>query len=144
MGAMASQVFSLTIVYSTVYLGTDQRRHQSSASLTFVGEFPGDRWIPRTKGQERGKCFHLMTSSCIPFIVVTYRPWIYNSYMITYNIWITYIYNSYVITFTIPDSKVHGANMGPTWVLSAPDGSHVDPGTLISGIWYFLWRQAAG
>ena len=26
-----------------------------------------------------------------------------------------------------PDSKVHGANMGPTWVLSAPDGSHVRP-----------------
>ena len=26
-----------------------------------------------------------------------------------------------------PDSKVHGANMGPTWVLSAPDGSHVGP-----------------
>ena len=25
-----------------------------------------------------------------------------------------------------PDSKVHGANMGP-WVLSAPDGSHVGP-----------------
>ena len=25
------------------------------------------------------------------------------------------------------DSKVHGANMGPTWVLSAPDGPHVSP-----------------
>ena len=25
----------------------------------------------------------------------------------------------------IPDSKVHGANMGPTWFLSAPDGPHV-------------------
>ena len=24
-----------------------------------------------------------------------------------------------------PDSKVHGANMGPTWVLSAPGGPHV-------------------
>ena len=28
---------------------------------------------------------------------------------------------------TIPDSKVHGANTGPTWVLSAPDGPHVGP-----------------
>ena len=27
------------------------------------GEFTGDWWIPRTKGQWRGKCFHLMTSS---------------------------------------------------------------------------------
>ena len=26
---------------------------------------------------------------------------------------------------TLLDSKVHGANMGPTWVLSAPDGPHV-------------------
>ena len=26
-----------------------------------------------------------------------------------------------------PDSKVHGTNMGPTWVLSAPDGPHVGP-----------------
>ena len=26
-----------------------------------------------------------------------------------------------------PDSKVHWANMGPTWVLSAPDGPHVGP-----------------
>ena len=26
-----------------------------------------------------------------------------------------------------PDSKVHGANMGPTWVLPAPDGPHVGP-----------------
>ena len=27
----------------------------------------------------------------------------------------------------IPDSKVHWANMGPTWVLSAPDGPNVGP-----------------
>ena len=26
-----------------------------------------------------------------------------------------------------PDNKVHGANMGPTWVLSVPDGPHVGP-----------------
>ena len=36
MGAMASQITSLTIVYSTVYLGADQRKHQNSASLAFV------------------------------------------------------------------------------------------------------------
>ena len=41
MGAMASQITSLAIVYSTVYSGADQRKHQSSASLAFVwGEFP--------------------------------------------------------------------------------------------------------
>ena len=36
MGAMASQITSLTIVYWTVYSEADQRKHQSSASLAFV------------------------------------------------------------------------------------------------------------
>ena len=36
MGVIASLVTSLTIVYSTVYSGADQRKHQSSASLAFV------------------------------------------------------------------------------------------------------------
>ena len=38
MSAIASQITSLTIVYSTVYLDADQRKHQSSASLAFVWE----------------------------------------------------------------------------------------------------------
>ena len=36
MGTFASQITSLTIVYSTVYSGADQRKHQSSAWLVFV------------------------------------------------------------------------------------------------------------
>ena len=44
MGMMASQITSLTIVYSTVYSDADQRKHQSSASPAFArgmtGEFP--------------------------------------------------------------------------------------------------------
>ena len=36
MGVMASQITSLTIVYSIIYSGTDQRKHQISASLAFV------------------------------------------------------------------------------------------------------------
>ena len=36
MGVMASQITSLTIVYSTVYSGAYQRKHLSSASLAFV------------------------------------------------------------------------------------------------------------
>ena len=38
MGVIASQITSVTIVYSIVYSGTDQRKHQSSASLAFVWE----------------------------------------------------------------------------------------------------------
>ena len=37
MTSIASQITSLTVVYSTVYSDADQRKHQSSASLAFVG-----------------------------------------------------------------------------------------------------------
>ena len=49
MGPMASQITSLTNVYSTVYSGADKKKHQSSGSLAFVrgipltGEFPAHR-----------------------------------------------------------------------------------------------------
>ena len=36
MDAIASQITSLTIVYSNIYSGADQSKHQSSASLAFV------------------------------------------------------------------------------------------------------------
>ena len=36
MCAIASQITSLTIVYSIIYSDADQRKHQSSASLAFV------------------------------------------------------------------------------------------------------------
>ena len=39
MAAIASQITSLTIVFSAVYLDTDRRKHLSSASLV-TGEFP--------------------------------------------------------------------------------------------------------
>ena len=65
MTTMASQITSLMVAYSTVYSDADQRKHQSSASLAFMWGIHRDRWIPCTKGQLRGKCYHLMTSSCI-------------------------------------------------------------------------------
>ena len=44
MGSIASQITSLTIVYSIVYSDANQRKHQSSASLAgnspVTGEFP--------------------------------------------------------------------------------------------------------
>ena len=50
--SMASQIISLTIVYSALYSGADHRKHQSSTSLAFVwGIHPSC-----------GKCFHLMMS----------------------------------------------------------------------------------
>ena len=45
MGTMASQISSLIIVYSTVYSGAEQRKHQSASSVAFgnspvTDEFP--------------------------------------------------------------------------------------------------------
>ena len=47
---------------------------------------------------------------------------------------------------TYPDSKVPGANMGPTWVLSAPDGPHVGPMNLairvpIKRLFHWRWSD---
>ena len=39
-----------------------------------------------------------------------------------------------------PDSKVHGANMGPTWVVSAPDGPHVGSMNLAIRVPIAWWR----
>ena len=73
MTTIASQITSLTVVYSNA----DQRKHQSSTSLAFVWGIHRDRWIPRTKGQLRGKCFHLMTSSCHAIFVLR-NDWKWN------------------------------------------------------------------
>ena len=64
MGAIESQITSLTIVYSTVYSDPDQRKHQSSASLAFVrGIHRGPVNSPHKWSVTR-KMIHLMTSSC--------------------------------------------------------------------------------
>ena len=47
MGTIASQIISLTIVYSIVYTDADQIKHQSSASLAFfAGNSPGTDEFP--------------------------------------------------------------------------------------------------
>ena len=49
MGAIASQITSLTIVYSSVYSGADQSKHQSSASLAFVSPVNSPHKWPVTR-----------------------------------------------------------------------------------------------
>ena len=57
MRTMASQITSLTIVYSTVYAGADQRKYQNSALLAFVRGI--HRWPVNSphKGQVMRKLF---------------------------------------------------------------------------------------
>ena len=60
MGAMVSQI-TQKFIRAQIKENIKVPRH-----WPLCGEFTGDRWIPRTNGQLRGKCFHLMTSSWIP------------------------------------------------------------------------------
>ena len=63
-GETASQITSLTIVYSTVYSGGEKKNNiKAPRQWPLCGEFIGQWRIFCTKGQQRGKCFHLMTSS---------------------------------------------------------------------------------
>ena len=63
MGAIASQINSLTIADSIVYSDADQRKQQSSASLAFVRGFHRGPVNSPHKWPVTWKCFHLMTSS---------------------------------------------------------------------------------
>ena len=63
MGVIASEITSLTIVYSIVYSDADQRKHQSSVSLAFVrGIHRGPVNTPHKWPVTRK--IHLMMSSC--------------------------------------------------------------------------------
>ena len=56
----ASRLFNQPFIRAQIKINIKAPRH-----WPLCGEFIGDRWIPRTNGQWRGKFFHLMTSSCI-------------------------------------------------------------------------------
>ena len=55
-------------------------------------------------------------------------------------LWYYCIIIQYSLVITFPDSKVHGANMGPTWVLLAHDGPHVGPMNLAIGVVMMTWH----
>ena len=67
MGDMASQITSLTIVYSTVYSGADQRKHQNSVPLAFVRGF--HQWP--VNSPHKGT----VTRNMLPFDDVIIRKW---------------------------------------------------------------------
>ena len=63
MGATASQITSLTIVTQSFIQTQIKENIKAPRHWPLCREFTGDWCIPRTNGQLRGKCFHLMTSS---------------------------------------------------------------------------------
>ena len=102
MSAVAFQITSVSVVCSTVCSGADQRSIKAPRYWPLWRGFTGDLWIPRTKEN----------------VFIWWRHHGFDAKI------------RYLLT-RIPDSKVHGANMGPTWVLAAPDGPHVGPMNLV-------------
>ena len=62
MGAMASQITSLTIVYSTVYSDADQRKHQSSALLAICAGNVSIGWRHHVFLPSHPPQIHIITS----------------------------------------------------------------------------------
>ena len=81
MSARAYHITSLTIVYSTVYSGADQRKHQSSASLIFVRGI--HRWPVNSphKGPVTQKMFpfdDVILATCIIRFRYPFHKWFSN------------------------------------------------------------------
>ena len=64
MSMMASRITRVWVVCSTVCSGQIEENIKALRHWPLWGKSTGDQWIPITKGQWRGKCFHLMKSSC--------------------------------------------------------------------------------
>ena len=93
MSATASQITNLTIVYSTVYSGADQRKHQSSASLAFVRGIHRSPVDSPHKGLVTRKCFISWRHHDYALIIVLsidevlYRRWLYRYSFDTCFLW---------------------------------------------------------
>ena len=83
MGAMASHITGVLIVYSTVCSGADQKTIKAPSHWPLWGEFTGDRWIPLTKGQWLRKIFPfvdvIMFEIVLPWKIETTHIWRYTT-----------------------------------------------------------------
>ena len=74
MSTMVSQITSLTIVYSIIYSGADQRKHQSSSLLAFVrGIHRGPVNSPHN-GRWCWKCLLMLCSALLWLSSVKFLP----------------------------------------------------------------------
>ena len=108
MGVIASQI-PASRLFTQPFIQTQIKENiKALLHWPLCGDFTGDRWIPRTNGQLRGKCFRLMTSSwCI-----------YQNFMVNagfHNVWYLFIGFSktrrYNIFFSPIQDDMHGAGL---------------------------------
>ena len=93
MGAIASQITSLTTVYSIVYSDADQRKHQSSASLAFV------RGIHR--GPVNSPHKWPVTGKMFPFddVIIRKQKWHINDRLDKFSLLLLIIYLTYFLNY---------------------------------------------
>ena len=60
-------------------------------------------------------------------LIICHTVWVYDGLVAIRYFHVEQSTGQAVSFHSYPDSKVHAANMGPTWVLSAPGGPRVGP-----------------
>ena len=124
----------------------DLRRHRAHYDVNVIDPIcsePPEWWLPshrsdfyiQTVGNVRLAMlkrfpWNIIVMGLIAFIVALWRhmaTWILVNISSSYGFKPVRRLPTVWTNVDIPDSKVHGANMVPTWVLSAPDGPHVGP-----------------
>ena len=115
----------------------------SNISLYYIKESICHQWIPLTKASDME---HVFSDLC-----AWTKSWATNRDAGNLRCHLAH-YDINVMVFmwhhSNPDSKVYGANMGPTWVLLVPDGPHVGPMHLatreyLCSWWAVWWRREA-
>ena len=93
-------------------------------------------------------CNNALKIECALFLFIVFSichkllPTIYNVSVNILPIMRKYTHSySPLLKGTYPDSKVHEASTGPTWVLSAPDGPHVSPMNLAIRVVIAGWNR---
>ena len=144
MGAIASQITSRTIVYSTVYSGPDQRKHQSSAALAFVRGI--HRWPANSPHKWPVKRKMFPFDGVIMRYVFCHPGASFTNGDRSLAETASRVWHVLVVTPTRNDISTQSPTliarfMGPTWGPSGADRTHVGPmlvpWTLLSGQhWY--------
>ena len=106
----------------------------SHATDEYISRGPDVAWyymtysICNNRGYDSIRTFNRHLTSSPQRRTMGYQLWVFCKWWPWYNgIALCMYHMPNASKYSIPDGKVHGAKMGPTWVLSAPDGPHVGP-----------------
>ena len=138
MGAMVSHITGASVVYSIVYSGSDQRKHQSSASLAFVWGI--HLWPVNSphKGPATRKMFPFndVIMSVLKWCIMYFGIWrVYTAGFSTQRLRLCR-YGWYMVTssngnrFRV-NSPLWGQSTGHMWIPLAKASD--------AELWYFLW-----